>query len=92
MELLQKAQELGLDVVGLTFHVGTQVFSSDMHVYAIQKSLELFEEAKTIGFNFTHLDIGGGFPISYENLTGELDIFEFCTPIRAQLEKLPPHV
>jgi ornithine decarboxylase len=36
------------------------------------------------------LDIGGGFPVDY--LRPALPIEEFCAPIRAALEKLPPGV
>ena len=86
IKLLEKALLLELNVVGITFHVGTQVFNSDMHVYAIQKALEVIEQAKTLGVNISHLDIGGGFPVDYDNLAGELDIYDFCSPIREALK------
>lgn len=49
-------------MIGVSFHVGTGC--SDSHAYAkgIQEARKVFELAKNIGYNFTVLDIGGGFP------------------------------
>lgn len=59
--LLKTAQTLGIDVVGISFHVGTEVNDPSIYKFAIALSRELFDEAAKLGFNFTILDIGGGY-------------------------------
>ncbi|XP_055623592.1 ornithine decarboxylase 1-like [Toxorhynchites rutilus septentrionalis] len=61
-QLLEYAKELGLNVIGISFHVGTGSSDHECFYGAIESARELFEFAKTIGFNFSLLDIGGGFP------------------------------
>jgi len=60
--LLLTAMEMGLNVVGISFHVGSGCSDSAAYVEAIRNSRKLFDYATEIGFNFTLLDIGGGFP------------------------------
>lgn len=60
--LLKIAKSLGLDVVGISFHVGSGCADFPIYYKAIGMSKELFEFAETIGYNFNLLDIGGGFP------------------------------
>lgn len=59
-ELLQTAKSLGLNVVGTSFHVGSCCEDYDAWCDAIKSSREVFDVAKTVGFKFTLLDIGGG--------------------------------
>ncbi|GAB0095289.1 Ornithine decarboxylase [Sergentomyia squamirostris] len=60
--LLMNAKNLGLDVVGISFHVGSCCL--DPHIYreAIYAARELFNFAQTLNYRMTLLDIGGGFP------------------------------
>ncbi|CAB3379113.1 Hypothetical predicted protein [Cloeon dipterum] len=60
--LLETARALGLDVVGVSFHVGSGCSDPPVFQRAIQAARGLFDAAKRIGFEFTLLDIGGGFP------------------------------
>jgi len=60
--LLAKARELGLDVVGVSFHVGSGCTSAAPFGDAIGRAKRCFELAKTYGFEMTVLDLGGGFP------------------------------
>jgi ornithine decarboxylase len=86
--LVEAAEQLGLHVKGLSFHVGSQCQSPDKHVEAIHRChalmLQVSERARA---PLATLDIGGGFPADYE-LRG-LDIEAFCAPIRAALKELP---
>jgi ornithine decarboxylase len=61
-ELLELAQKLELDVIGVSFHVGSGCMDASAFSNAIKRAKHVFDEARTIGFNFKLLDIGGGFP------------------------------
>ncbi|MFC3031566.1 type III PLP-dependent enzyme [Pseudoalteromonas fenneropenaei] len=88
--LLKEAQALGLNVIGLSFHVGSQAVNPMRHSNAIAACREIIENAKQAGIHLSTLDIGGGFPVSYDNKA--FDIVEYCTPIRAELAKLPSNI
>ncbi|XP_013408883.1 ornithine decarboxylase isoform X3 [Lingula anatina] len=60
--LLEKAKEMTLVVVGVSFHIGGFCFDSMAYQNTIRLCREIFDEAKAIGYNFSLLDIGGGFP------------------------------
>ena len=60
--LLGVAQALGLDVIGVSFHVGSGCTNADAYGKAISWAREVFDHAASIGMNLTLLDIGGGFP------------------------------
>ncbi|KAL2839875.1 hypothetical protein BJX68DRAFT_247306 [Aspergillus pseudodeflectus] len=59
--LLKRARELGLDVVGVSFHVGSGAQSPSPYRKAIQGAAVVFRQASALGFRLTILDIGGGF-------------------------------
>ena len=86
--LAEEAARAGIAVIGISFHVGSQVGSADAHVRAIEISAGVIAEAARSGLPaMTVLDIGGGFPIDYLQPAPAID--EFCRPIRAALAKLP---
>lgn len=60
--LLELAFKLGLKVIGVSFHVGSGCTDASAFEDAIKRAKDVFEEAKEVGYNFTLLDIGGGFP------------------------------
>lgn len=59
--LLAKAKELGLNVIGVSFHVGSGCFDSSAFSDAIRRSRAAFDMGKEAGYEFSLLDIGGGF-------------------------------
>lgn len=60
--LLALARALELDVVGVSFHVGSGCSDPPVFSRAIAAARSLFDTAKTMGFDLSLLDIGGGFP------------------------------
>ena len=91
LALARLAADLGVDVRGLSFHVGSQVGDATMHVEALQACARLMRSARRekLGTLDT-LDIGGGFPIDYAQPVQ--DIAQFCVPLRAALARLPARV
>lgn len=59
--LLAKAKELGLDVVGVSFHVGSGCYDPSVYTDAIMRAREAFDMGKEAGYLFNLLDVGGGF-------------------------------
>jgi ornithine decarboxylase len=60
--LLSKAHELGMKVVGVSFHVGSGCSQPGAFRGALQRARDVYDEAERLGMEFTCLDIGGGFP------------------------------
>lgn len=60
--LLRLARDLDLQVVGISFHVGSGCKDPPVYREAIESARTLFDMAKDLGFNCELLDIGGGFP------------------------------
>jgi len=88
--LLDRAAELRLHVKGLSFHVGSQSGSPDMHVRAVDRCREIIEAERASGRCLSVLDIGGGFPTNYDGSAASIDAY--CAPLRAALERLPENV
>jgi len=54
-----------LDVVGIDFHIGSQLTDIAPYKDALQKLLELCDSLKAQGIDLKHLDLGGGQGIRY---------------------------
>lgn len=59
--LLAKAKELNLDVVGVSFHVGSGCYDPSVYTDAIMRARSVFDMGKEAGYTFKILDVGGGF-------------------------------
>ena len=91
LELLKLTKSLGLNIHGLSFHVGSQVPNANRHVEAINECAGIIKTAKENGIELNVLDIGGGFPVDYEKAEAT-NIFEFCAPIREALKQIPADI
>lgn len=61
--LLATAKKYGLDVIGVSFHVGSGCRDGTRYELALKDAREIFDMAKKdFGFDMSVLDIGGGFP------------------------------
>ncbi|KAJ2612905.1 Ornithine decarboxylase [Coemansia sp. RSA 1365] len=60
--LLATAQQLGIDVVGVSFHVGSGCQSESAFADAVLRARRVFDQAAQFGFRLSLLDVGGGFP------------------------------
>lgn len=59
--LLQLAKQLDLNVVGVSFHVGSGCKDPEQFADAIWRARKVFDMGKESGYDFDLLDIGGGF-------------------------------
>ncbi|KAJ6161391.1 Ornithine decarboxylase [Penicillium chermesinum] len=60
-QLLQLAHELELNVVGVSFHVGSGAEDPCAFLKAVQDARAVFDQAAEIGYELHTLDVGGGF-------------------------------
>lgn len=60
-QLLEIAKTLSLNVVGISFHVGSGCKNPGQFRSAIMDAKKCFDIAEELGMNFNLLDIGGGF-------------------------------
>jgi len=86
-QLLSLAKELGLNVAGVSFHVGSGCMSADSFVAAIRSAKRVFQEAEEVGYQFSILDLGGGWP---GNNTQKIDFRVIANAIRPVLDDLFP--
>ena len=78
----------GLRVSGFTFHVGSQTVSAAPWVHAIRRTLALMRRLEHAhGIRFDTLDLGGGFPVGYDEPVPSLA--ELARGIRAALSAAP---
>ena len=59
--LLAKAKELNLDVIGVSFHVGSGCYDPSVYTDAIMRARTVFDMGKDAGYTLSLLDVGGGF-------------------------------
>lgn len=67
VDLILKAKAIGLNVEGVSFHVGSQCNNFENYIEALQLASEIFNEAKLRGHEMKLLNIGGGFPFQYNS-------------------------
>ncbi|HOI09148.1 MAG TPA: alanine racemase, partial [Myxococcota bacterium] len=57
----------GVALVGLDFHIGSQILSSGPYQAALRQAREVIEVLRGRGFPIHHLDIGGGLAVRYDH-------------------------
>jgi ornithine decarboxylase len=84
-DLLKLAKELELNVVGVSFHVGSGASDPMAFLKAVQDARVVFDQAATFGYHLRTLDVGGGFCSETFN--------EMSVVLSAALDELmPSHV
>jgi ornithine decarboxylase len=85
--LLRRADALGLDVAGLSFHVGSQQVRPAAWAHAIGAAAQV---SAGFGAPIRLLDLGGGFPVPYRDAVPTLA--EYATTIRTAVRQhFPRH-
>jgi ornithine decarboxylase len=65
LALMTEARALGLDPVGISFHVGSQTRRSAMWAAALDEMAGVWAAARAAGHDLSLVNIGGGFPAFY---------------------------
>ena len=87
--LLKLAKDLGLNVVGVSFHVGSGCRDANTYTEALDDTFKVFETARELGMQeLSVVDIGGGFPGDTGGYGGDnMPTFcELAAVIRAGIE------
>lgn len=87
--LIKISKDLGLNLIGVSFHVGSGCYSVDSFTNALKNARTVFDLAEQEGYKLTLLDIGGGFPGSNDDKPSFIDIAD---AIRGLMDKLFPNV
>ena len=88
IDIISLAQQLGIRIKGLSFHVGSQSSNPTKYVEAINASAKVVKQVAELGLPaLSTLDIGGGFPVPYSADVLPIDVF--CAPINIALAQLP---
>jgi ornithine decarboxylase len=64
-EIVALAAKLGVDLAGVTFHVGSQCRNPENWRVALEKAKSLFDAMAKVGLKPRLLNIGGGFPVRH---------------------------
>ncbi len=71
-----------LNLIGLQFHLGSQIFEVEPYAEAISVILDLAAEMKSRhGFELKELDVGGGFAVQYTMDSPALPVSEYAAVI-----------
>ncbi|KAH7906947.1 pyridoxal-dependent decarboxylase [Hygrophoropsis aurantiaca] len=70
--LLAKAKELNLDVIGVSFHVGSGCYDPSIYEDAIRRARAAFDMGTQAGYTFNLLDVGGGFEDAHFETAAEV--------------------
>jgi ornithine decarboxylase len=80
--LIQLCKDMKMNLIGISFHVGSGTQDYDIFERALTKVHELFGVAKEIGFNLNFVDIGGGF------MGHDVTLLDhYAAPINAAVDK-----
>jgi ornithine decarboxylase len=90
-DLLKLAIELQLNVIGVSFHVGSGQTDPAAFADAVERAHRVFLIAKDLGLHFTLLDLGGGYPGTDPNSEhSRISLQSIAAHVRPKLDELFP--
>jgi len=84
-KLLALSKELGLNLMGVSFHVGSGCMSVQSFAAAVRSAHSVFEQAAAMGIQLTLLDLGGGWPGTDNDPVRFTDIADCVRPLLDEL-------
>jgi len=85
-DLMIYAKKCGLEPYGISFHVGSQMLDYTSWDSAIRHSAKLFRMLEKNHIHLSFLDIGGGFPVCYDDVRRD-NLDKIGNSIQKALEK-----
>lgn len=86
--LIEAAFRMGLAVEGLSFHVGSQCCNIENYLKALEAAAEIFKEVSSRGYKLRLLNIGGGFPVPYDDTVP--DFKKYAKRLGKEIDRLFP--
>jgi ornithine decarboxylase len=86
VDLILEAFRIGLVVEGLSFHVGSQCTNFENFVQALNMAAAVMQESRSRGHEIKILDIGGGFPVHYDEHVKPFGLL--ASKINAEIDRL----
>lgn len=86
-KLLQVAKDLEIDVIGISFHVGSGCTDATSFSDAVILARKAFDIGAEYGFQFSLLDIGGGFPGNISNQDNDITFHEIAATLRPAIDE-----
>lgn len=65
LKKIVEKQITNINIVGVSFHVGSQCEDYSMWIKALKMVKEVFDAAEFLGFNLNTINLGGGLPTEY---------------------------
>lgn len=87
LALTRAAGHDALEPVGISFHIGSQVFDLGAIKAALEKGVALWQEAASRGIKLRDLDVGGGLGIRYEP-GDEIDVEAYASVLAKESARL----
>ncbi|GMT21735.1 hypothetical protein PFISCL1PPCAC_13032, partial [Pristionchus fissidentatus] len=84
--LLKRTAQLGISVIGVSFHVGSGCNDPSAYRAALEHTRDLFELGRALGHNMQIVDVGGGFPGGKHHIPFE----QFAALIRSAIVECFP--
>jgi len=88
VDLIVEAFNSGLVVEGISFHVGSQCNNFENYMQALQLSSSIMKESASRGYRIKILDIGGGFPVKYNNKSKSFKVL--ARKLNTEIDRLFP--
>jgi len=89
--LLKEAHDMGLNVIGVSFHVGSGQQTVEAYLDALERARSVFDTAENLGIKMSVLDIGGGFP-GDDNDVVFLGFEQVAIAISQKIDELFPNI
>ncbi len=76
-----------IEVVGVDYHIGSQILKTSPFEDAIDRILALVDELATLGIRLKHVDVGGGLGVRYQEGESEPDVRAYVRAVAAHLKQ-----
>ncbi|MXX28602.1 MAG: diaminopimelate decarboxylase [Gammaproteobacteria bacterium] len=86
--LIEAERHPWLEASGLACHIGSQVEQVGPYLEALDRLLDLLDQLEASGIELGHIDIGGGFGVTYQDET-PFEPRELATAAKARLNGRP---
>lgn len=88
-DIVLYAHSLDLKLFGLSFYVGSQAAHADMWAKGVRTLKPIIEDLLNHGITLDVLNIGGGFPVHYDNHKGAPSLHDIVVHVHNALHELP---